>query len=96
MHIDEVAALTHCTEIVAAPLVVFLRLSLELGDILRPKWKLVVVVLGKVWELDVDQFALNTCDAALHPTLNLLNLFIAVDPNIDHIARLKLLPPNLI
>ena len=96
MHIDKISAFTHCTKVIASPLIIVLRLSLELSDILRPNWLSMVVVLRKLWEDDVHHLAFNTFHSSLHPTLNLLNLFIAIDPNIDIVTWLQLLPPNLI
>ena len=96
MHIDKIAALTGSAEVLAAPCVVFLGLRLKLSDILRPYWLSVVVVLGKLGEDDVDHFTFNALNLALHPALDLLDLFIAIDPNVDTVARLQLLPPNLV
>ena len=96
MHVDEVAAFANSAEVFAAPLVVLLGLRLELGNILRPYWLSMVVVLGELGEDDVDHFSFDALDLALHPALDLLHLFITIDLHVDTVTRLQLLPPNLV
>ena len=56
---------------------------------------MVIIFFGKIRENYVHPLALNAINLSLDPALDLLVLFIAIDPNIDFIARLQCLPPGL-